>query len=586
LTLESGSQRQLALEPQQRRREYLPLTVVGQRGEAKLRLHGLAGPLADAVERSIRVVPPGFPVAESYAGQIEGTQELTVKLPDDWTPGSLEVSLQAFPSTLADLQKGLDGILREPTGCFEQASTSNYPNVLTLQYLEQHRVADPDLTRRARGLLKSGYGLLTGYECPQKGYEWFGGDPGHEALTAYGLMEFSDMRQVYDVDPEMIERTRRWLLARRDGEGGFLRNSRALDSFGAAPAEITDAYIVWALTEARETGLDTELRHVKSLAGKSTDPYLISLAAASLMNANDQPGGRELLTRLAQAQAEDGHLMGTQGSITRSGGVSLAVETTALAALAWLKSPEYRQQAQRAIDWIIRSRQGTGGFGSTQATILALKALVAHSSASRQTVTSGDLIVRSDGAEISRQSFQAGQQRAISVAGLEGKLTAGENRLSISLTGNNKLPYVLDVSYRSRRPASDDRCPIRLTTELDRRQVRAGDTVQLAAKLTNTADQGQPMTIAILGLPAGLEPRPDQLEELKKAGTLDYYETRAREVICYWRSLGPKRQVDLKLDLVAEIPGRYTAPASRTYLYYTAEQKQWVAPLEIEITRE
>ena len=33
----------------------------------------------------------------------------------------------------------------------------------------------------------------------------------------------------------------------------------------------------------------------------------------------------------------------------------------------------------------------------------------------------------------------------------------------------------------------------------------------------------------------------------------------------------------------AEIPGRYTAPASRAYLYYTAEQKHWVKPLEIEI---
>ena len=34
------------------------------------------------------------------------------------------------------------------------------------------------------------------------------------------------------------------------------------------------------------------------------------------------------------------------------------------------------------------------------------------------------------------------------------------------------------------------------------------------------------MTVAILGLPAGLQPRADQLEELKQAGTIDYYETR------------------------------------------------------------
>jgi hypothetical protein len=126
---------------------------------------------------------------------------------------------------------------------------------------------------------------------------------------------------------------------------------------------------------------------------------------------------------------------------------------------------------------------------------------------------------------------------------------------------------------------------VRLTTKLAAERVNAGDTVSLEAGLVNTTDKGQPMTIAILGLPAGLQPRPDQLETLKKAGTIDYYETGAREVICYWRSLAPSKKVELKLDLVAEWPGRYTGPASRAYLYYTAEQKQWTDPLAIEISR-
>ena len=34
-------------------------------------------------------------------------------------------------------------------------------------------------------------GLASG--TGDKGYEWFGANPAHEALTAYGLMEFRDM---------------------------------------------------------------------------------------------------------------------------------------------------------------------------------------------------------------------------------------------------------------------------------------------------------------------------------------------------------------------------------------------------------
>ena len=36
-------------------------------------------------------------------------------------------------------------MLREPSGCFEQTSSTNYPNVMIMQYLKQHDVADATL---------------------------------------------------------------------------------------------------------------------------------------------------------------------------------------------------------------------------------------------------------------------------------------------------------------------------------------------------------------------------------------------------------------------------------------------------------
>ena len=54
----------------------------------------------------------------------------------------------------------------------------------------------------------------------------------------------------------------------------------------------------------------------------------------------------------------------------------------------------------------------------------------------------------------------------------------------------------------------------------------------------------------------------------------------------YWRILAPKRNVHLRLDLTAAVPGTYTGPASRTYLHDTPEQKQWNDPLVVEITRD
>ena len=59
------------------------------------------------------------------------------------------------------------------------------------------------MKRRARDLLSRGYQKLTSFECTntaknaKQGYEWFGGTaPAHEALTAYGLLQFRDMARV------------------------------------------------------------------------------------------------------------------------------------------------------------------------------------------------------------------------------------------------------------------------------------------------------------------------------------------------------------------------------------------------------
>jgi len=586
VTLGGDPVRRLELAAAGRTRAYYVLNVTGEKGDAEVTLRGLAGNLADAVKRPLSIVPPGFPRELSYSGQLEGDTQVVVELPEFWVEGSLEVTLGAYPSTLAELQQGMESMLREPHGCFEQASTSNYPNVLSLQYMQEHDVADPAVTRRAKDLLKKGYAKLAGYECPKKGYEWFGGDPGHEALTAYGLMEFRDMAEVYQVDPEMIRRTAEWLLARRDGEGGFKRNPRALDSFGGAPDPVTNAYITWALSESGQEGIAKEIEHAVSLGEGSDDPYVIALAAAAAQNGGQTDAAKKLMKKLADLQADDGHLEGTQGSITRSGGQSLKVETTALAVLAWLKMPQFSPQAKKAVDWILASRGGSGGFGSTQATILALKALIEHSKASRKTPAAGTLVVKRDDLEIGRHEFGPGQTETIVVDGLEASLEPGRNELTVTLSGDNQMPYALDVRFRTRKPDSHQSCPVRLSTNLAERQVKAGETVALTAELENTSDEGQPMTVALLGLPAGLEPRPDQLDELKEKGTIDYYETRPREVICYWRSLAPNKKIEVKLDLVAAVPGRYTGPASRAYLYYTSEQKQWADPLEVEITRE
>jgi hypothetical protein len=576
------------LAPGQRTSLRAHLAVVGdgeeaKDGEAVVAID--AGELTDEVARTIRVVPLGFPREVSLAGTLARRARHEVELAGA-LPGTIEASVQLYPSPLATMVQGTEAMLQEPGGCFEQASSSNYPNVMVLGYLEQHDVADPALVERAGGMLDRGYKLLTGYESPKQGYEWFGGDPGHEALTAYGLMEFVDMAKVYgDVDRAMIARTRAWLRSRRDGKGGFRRNDRALDSFGSASPEVTDGYVTYAMTEAGERDLVPEIARQTQVARTTQDPYLLALATGTLLNvARADAATRGALERLRGLQGKDGGFAGADHSITRSGGEALAIETTALAVLALIEAGEAATPAaRRAIEWLNAHRGGLGNFASTQATILSLRAITAYAEASRATEAAGVVRLIVNGERVGERRFAKGERGALVFDGVAGALRPGKNTIELELDSAASLPYSVALSYRTRTPASSPDSPIALRQSLSRTSVQTGEGVKLAVAIENTTDQGQPMTLARVGLPGGLGFQLWQLKELKQRGVIDFFETREREVVLYFRSLAPRAKKVVELELLARVPGRYVAPASRAYLYYTDEHKTWTAPLAIQI---
>ena len=166
-----------------------------------------------------------------------------------------------------------------------------------------------------------------------------------------------------------------------------------------------------------------------------------------------------------------------------------------------------------------------------------------------------------------------------------GMLEPGKNTIELKLDSDASLPYSITIDYRSARPASSDKAKIAIATSLAAGSLKLGDGVKLHAHVENTTAAGVPMTLARIGIPGGLVFQTWQLKELRDKGLVDFYETRPREVILYWRALAPSAKKDVDLDLLAQVPGRYEAPASSAYLYYTAEDKTWAAPVDVEVAR-
>jgi uncharacterized protein YfaS (alpha-2-macroglobulin family) len=567
-------------------RKILDLSIGKVTGNTDFILDASAGTYSDRVTRKLNIVSRGFPVEIAHSGLLkpDSLLEFTIEIPDTVIPGSAASNISVYPTPLANLTGALERLIREPYGCFEQTSSTTYPLVMAQQYFLTHQGVDPGLIQRSKEMLERGYKRLSGFECKENGYEWFGADPAHEALTAYGLLEFTDMANVWDVDKKMLKRTREWLLGTRDGKGGFKRERRALHTWIADP-DCSNSYITWALLECKETvdSLRKEINNAKNSALKSKNSYVTALGANIALADGDTKTAKKLMDRLAANQTGEGFVSGGTTSVVGSGGISLQVETTSLAILAWLKDEAYVDKVEKSIKWLADTCQA-GRYGSTQSTVLALRAIIAYDKARSQPKAPGSLQLYIDGHRAgSSVKFDKNTHGPIKLTDITEMLYPGKHKVKVQMSGGSEMPFSLAVNYSDEKPDSGKECKVRLEVALSKNKVTEGEAAEVNVTVTNRTNEVIPTPVAIIGIPGGLEVRHDQLKELVKSGKIASYEVLGREVVLYWRAMKAGQKISLPISVIAEIPGIYTAPASRAYLYYTDEHKHWVSPTTVEI---
>src|SRR5262249_522011 len=150
--------------------------------------------------------------------------------------------------------------------------------------------------------------------------------------------------------------------------------------------------------------LKKEIEALKSLAMKEDSPagkdaYFLALTANIMLLRGDRETANRILDRLQTKHLKEGRVTGAVTSITSSGGRDLEIETTALTLLGWLRAndPTYLPVIKDATRWISQQRGGFGAYGSTQSTILALKALTLHAKKMAHPAESGEFVVKANG---------------------------------------------------------------------------------------------------------------------------------------------------------------------------------------------
>ncbi|MBC9915377.1 alpha-2-macroglobulin family protein [Chitinophaga varians] len=514
----------------------------------------------------VEVADKGFPV----------NLALSAAKPESWrfnmkkmVPGTLRVDLNQYQELEELTMEVITDMLREPHGCFEQTSSTTYPNIFILKYLQQTGKLNPEIKKKARDYLRSGYILLNSYETPGGGFEWFGHVPPQEVLTAYGLMEFTDMKEFIKVDEAMLTRTKKFLLRRRNGKGGFSLEASKSYQLGAVPYSVANTYIVYAMAKA---GVGQEIipeyEAALKTALKSNSMWQLSVmanAAHYMARPNDY---QQLMTLLRQGIANNTL---TKSSVVGASGTSLTVETMAWYGLALVKDQNNIVELSLLMQSIMKQRNSYG-FGSTQSTLLTLELLTAYAK----------MVTWQKGAAVN--SFSINQSPVLPGKIDPALLQEGNNTFTATTSDTiGVMPYCLNVNYQVFFPENDAAGPLALHTSLGATQAKVGETVRMNVTVKNETDKGQPMSVAKIGIPAGLSVQPWQLKELAETKKITHYEIFDNYLVIYWMDFNPDENKTIYLDLKAEIAGTYKGKAGNVYLYYTPEYKHWNAGLDIDI---
>ena len=518
----------------------------------------------------IEATDKGFPVIQTISCNASGPHDFNI---GKIVPGSLRANLKLFRDMESQCMDGIESMLREPYGCFEQTSSSTYPNIYILKYLKTAGRSNPGIEKRALGYINRGYKRLVGFETTQNGFEWFGRAPAHEALTAYGLLEFTDMQEFVEVDKKMLDRTRRFLLDRRDGKGSFKLSVRDYDRFASVPNKISDIYIVYAMTEA---GMGAEIVPEYQAAFKKAlednDGYQMAMMALAASNMKYEADYNQLMDALSIQYRQ--RRLSSETSLVNSRGASLRVECMSLYALALMRKSHPDAVLIADLMSKVLSEKTYYGYSSTQATVLALHAIVEYAKLrGRVTEEAGISFTLND-------KPVSDNEQVLSALKEEKNVFGARYRQE-----NNTIPYSLEVSYNTLTPPNSDKAELTLATRLTNSRPRIGETVRMEISVTNEKAILQPMTIAKIGIPAGLAAQPWQLKEIMEKNEVAYYEIFDNYLVLYWMGFAPGETKKINLDLKAEIAGVYKGKAGTVYLYYTPEYKNWAEGVEADISQ-
>src|SRR5208282_4742181 len=229
-----------------------------------------------------------------------------------------------------------------------------------------------------------------------------------------------------------------------------------------------------------------------------------------------------------------------------------------------------------------------GTWGTTQATIMALRALLLATGKGAGDVQ-GRLVVLLNGKAVEKLTLTPENNDLLHQYVFKDIDSQKANSVEIQFEGKGGLAYQVAGSYFvpwDQKPANE---ALSIDVAYDRTQLAQDDIATATATIKNNLDKTAKMVMVDLGIPPGFDLLSEDLQSYQektaaaRSGRLEKFSLTATQAILYFNSLAPDETVTLHFRLRAKYPIRAHTFQSRVYEYYDPAVSATAKPIQLEV---
>lgn len=354
----------------------------------------------DAIERSLEVLPRGYPVGRSFSGTVKEGGEVALAFGEAGVPENLQVVFSVEPGLIGPVTSALDELIQYPYGCVEQTMSRFMPAVVAGRALKKGNLPNPR-EKDLAGVLDKGLERLAGFQHQDGGWGWWKEDATNDFMTAYVLEGLTLCRQAgHFVSVSMVEKAERYLFEQLVGEK---LQGHTVGALGAASLTLTSAHALALGYAAEPERFAEQIKRLVAVVLKQNEwphPRDAALLADTLRLLGKSDEARRSLAIAVQ-------MIKTESN--RSGMMAVATLLEAGAALE-PADPRWMLKARE----LVKLRRGRG-WGDTLTSAAAVRALSALISGPSKEIGPMDLLA--DGRVIGKLETKPNERVSVTLSG-------------------------------------------------------------------------------------------------------------------------------------------------------------------------